>query len=135
MKKLLSVFILLIFPIISWSQKSQKNNPPVEKSGKEEILRPAPIDPQIIQDQDDMTWADYHPIPGGLSSIGQGENSGTITHDLGHFAFDTGDNNNNPYIQPYREVNSITIIRVLWIKQLKFCRSITNLKQNSLMRY
>ena len=38
----------------------------------------------------------------GLSSIRQGENSGTITHELGHYAFDTGDNNNNPYVQPYR---------------------------------
>ena len=42
----------------------------------------------------------------GLSSIRQGENSGTITHELGHFAFDIGDNNNNPYIQPYRRVGS-----------------------------
>src|SRR5262245_47285913 len=25
---------------------------------------PAPIDPQRWQDQDDMTWADYKPIPG-----------------------------------------------------------------------
>ena len=24
----------------------------------------APIDPQKVQDQQDMTWADYHPIPG-----------------------------------------------------------------------
>jgi M6 family metalloprotease-like protein len=42
----------------------------------------------------------------GLSSIRQGENSGTITHELGHYAFDTGDNNNNPYIQPFRRVGS-----------------------------
>jgi M6 family metalloprotease-like protein len=42
----------------------------------------------------------------GLSSIRQGENSGTITHELGHFAFDIGDNNNNPYVQPYRRVGS-----------------------------
>jgi M6 family metalloprotease-like protein len=42
----------------------------------------------------------------GLSSIRQGENSGTITHELGHFAFDIGDNNNNPYIKPYRRVGS-----------------------------
>jgi M6 family metalloprotease-like protein len=42
----------------------------------------------------------------GLSSIRQGENSGTITHELGHFAFRTGDNNNNPYVQPYRRVGS-----------------------------
>jgi hypothetical protein len=25
---------------------------------------PPPIDPQLVQDQDDMTWADYRPIPG-----------------------------------------------------------------------
>ncbi len=42
----------------------------------------------------------------GLSSIRQGENSGTITHELGHYAFETGDNNNNPYVQPYRRVGS-----------------------------
>jgi M6 family metalloprotease-like protein len=40
----------------------------------------------------------------GVSSIHQGENSGTITHELGHFAFRIGDLNNNPYIQPYRRV-------------------------------
>jgi hypothetical protein len=34
----------------------------------------------------------------------QGENSGTITHELGHFAFRLPDLNNNPYIQPYRRV-------------------------------
>ena len=28
------------------------------------IARPAAIDPQIVRDQDDMTWADYKPIPG-----------------------------------------------------------------------
>lgn len=44
----------------------------------------------------------------GLSSIRQGENSGTITHELGHFAFGIGDNNNNPYVQPYRRVGSGT---------------------------
>jgi M6 family metalloprotease-like protein len=42
----------------------------------------------------------------GLSSIRQGENSGTITHELGHFAFRIGDNNNNPYVEPYRRVGS-----------------------------
>lgn len=42
----------------------------------------------------------------GLSSIRQGENSGTITHELGHFAFDIGDNNNNPYVRPFRRVGS-----------------------------
>lgn len=42
----------------------------------------------------------------GLSSVRQGENSGTITHEIAHFAFKTGDNNNNPYVQPYRRVGS-----------------------------
>jgi M6 family metalloprotease-like protein len=42
----------------------------------------------------------------GLSSMRQGENSGTITHEIAHYAFDTGDNNNNPYIRPYRRVGS-----------------------------
>ncbi len=40
----------------------------------------------------------------GLSSMRQGENSGTITHELGHFAFNLPDLNNNPYVQPYRRV-------------------------------
>jgi M6 family metalloprotease-like protein len=44
----------------------------------------------------------------GISSIRQGENSGTITHELGHFAFSIGDNANNPYIMPYRRVGSGT---------------------------
>jgi M6 family metalloprotease-like protein len=42
----------------------------------------------------------------GLSSVRQGENSGTITHEIAHFAFRTGDNNNNPYVTPYRRVGS-----------------------------
>src|SRR4051794_21413844 len=25
---------------------------------------PPPIDRQVVQDQDDMTWADYRPVPG-----------------------------------------------------------------------
>ncbi|HZD03912.1 MAG TPA: hypothetical protein VE173_03315, partial [Longimicrobiales bacterium] len=40
----------------------------------------------------------------GLSSIRQGESSGTITHELGHHAFRVPDLNNNPYVQPYRRV-------------------------------
>ena len=42
----------------------------------------------------------------GLSSVRQGESSGTITHEIAHLAFRTGDNNNNPYVQPYRRVGS-----------------------------
>jgi len=44
----------------------------------------------------------------GLSSMRQGENSGTITHEIAHYAFETGDNNNNPYVEPYRRVGSGT---------------------------
>ncbi len=44
----------------------------------------------------------------GISSIRQGENSGTITHELGHYAFRIGDNNNNPYVEPYRRAGSGT---------------------------
>ncbi len=40
----------------------------------------------------------------GRSSMRQGENSGTITHELGHFAFRIPDLNNNPYVEPYRRV-------------------------------
>ena len=42
----------------------------------------------------------------GLSSMRQGENSGTITHEIAHLAFRIGDNNNNPYVEPYRRVGS-----------------------------
>jgi len=42
----------------------------------------------------------------GLSSMRQGESSGTITHEISHYAFHIGDNNNNPYIEPYRRVAS-----------------------------
>jgi M6 family metalloprotease-like protein len=42
----------------------------------------------------------------GLSSVRQGESSGTITHEIVHFAFRVGDNNNNPYEQPYHRVGS-----------------------------
>jgi M6 family metalloprotease-like protein len=40
----------------------------------------------------------------GLSSMRQGENSGTITHELGHFAYSLPDLNNNPYVKPFRRV-------------------------------
>jgi M6 family metalloprotease-like protein len=40
----------------------------------------------------------------GLSSMRQGESSGTIAHELGHFAFSLPDLNNNPYVKPYRRV-------------------------------
>jgi M6 family metalloprotease-like protein len=42
----------------------------------------------------------------GLSSVRQGESSGTITHEIVHFAFRVGDNNNNPYEPPYPRAGS-----------------------------
>lgn len=42
----------------------------------------------------------------GLSSMRQGENSGTITHEIAHYAFQIGDNNNNPYVRPFRRAGS-----------------------------
>ncbi len=40
----------------------------------------------------------------GQATVRQGESSGTIMHEIVHFAFRTGDNNNNPYVTPYRRV-------------------------------
>ena len=42
----------------------------------------------------------------GQATVRQGESSGTITHEIAHFAFRTGDNNNNPYVMPYHRVGS-----------------------------
>jgi M6 family metalloprotease-like protein len=42
----------------------------------------------------------------GLSSVGQGKSSGTITHEIVHFAFRVGDNNNNPYEPPFPRAGS-----------------------------
>ena len=42
----------------------------------------------------------------GRSSVRQGESSGTITHELGHLVFRVGDNNNNPYVTPYRRAGT-----------------------------
>jgi len=42
----------------------------------------------------------------GLSSVRQGESSGTLTHEIVHFAFRVGDNNNNPYEPPYPRAGS-----------------------------
>jgi M6 family metalloprotease-like protein len=64
MIKHLSLCFLLIFAVIFWSQKSQKNTFSSGKEVKTQILSSKPIDPQIVQDQDNMTWADYQPIPG-----------------------------------------------------------------------
>jgi M6 family metalloprotease-like protein len=41
----------------------------------------------------------------GNSSMRQGESSGTITHEIAH-TFGIADNNNNPFVTPYRRVGS-----------------------------
>jgi len=64
MKRTLTFCLIQAFAIFSWSQESQKNEFSSERSVKEQNQPPKPIDPQIIQDQDDMTWDDYNPIPG-----------------------------------------------------------------------
>jgi M6 family metalloprotease-like protein len=40
------------------------------------------------------------------SAIICGESSGSIRHEISHAAFRIGDNNNNPYVQPYRRAGS-----------------------------
>ncbi len=46
----------------------------------------------------EMLWAN--------SAIITGECSGAIRHEISHFAFKIGDNNNNPYVKPYRRAGS-----------------------------
>ena len=73
-----------------------------EEWGNPDISKPAWIPTRYVP------WTSWKAgqMQWGLSSIRQGENSGTITHELGHYAFDIGDNNNNPYAEPYRRVGS-----------------------------
>jgi len=40
------------------------------------------------------------------SAITMGESSGSIRHEISHAAFRIGDNNNNPYVTPYRRVGA-----------------------------
>jgi len=40
------------------------------------------------------------------SAMTTAESSGAIRHEISHAAFRIGDNNNNPYVQPYRRVGS-----------------------------
>jgi M6 family metalloprotease-like protein len=63
-KRILVASFVLFFGLICWPQKKLKNIIPENKSGYELVIPPKPIDPQLVQDQDDMTWEDYHPIPG-----------------------------------------------------------------------
>jgi M6 family metalloprotease-like protein len=45
-------------------------------------------------------------MPWSNSSIINGESSGSIVHEVSHAAFLIGDNNNNPYVEPYRRVGA-----------------------------
>lgn len=64
MRRILITSLILAFSTISWSQKNQRNVNPENNSGYVLSSPPKPIDPQLVQDQDDMTWDDYHPLPG-----------------------------------------------------------------------
>jgi hypothetical protein len=64
MKQLFLVCSFLLLGTASWSQKNSKNVLSTGDIQKVLAIPPKPIDPQIVQDQDDMTWDDYHPIPG-----------------------------------------------------------------------
>ncbi len=64
MLRLIALFFVILYPVISFSQDFRKEISETGKSTYELSIPPRPIDPQIIQDQDDMTWEDYHPIPG-----------------------------------------------------------------------
>lgn len=79
---------------------SKENIPP--EWGNPDTSKPAWVPTRYV------SWTSWKAgqMQWGLSSIRQGENSGTITHELGHYAFKTGDNNNNPYAEPYRRVGS-----------------------------
>jgi M6 family metalloprotease-like protein len=45
-------------------------------------------------------------MPWSNSSIINGESSGSIVHEVSHAAFSIGDNNNNPFVEPYRRAGS-----------------------------
>jgi len=64
MKKIVFAIFFLVFSLICLSQQIQNNSDRIIKSGYELSSPPRPIDPQLIQDQDNMTWEDYHSIPG-----------------------------------------------------------------------
>lgn len=53
-----------MFGLFCWSQKDQNISSRIQKANYKLAFPLKPIDPQLIQDQDDMTWGDYHPIPG-----------------------------------------------------------------------
>ena len=54
MKRVSVILLLFLIPVFVLSQKARQ----------EAVSPPLPIDPQVVLDQDNMTWDDYHPIPG-----------------------------------------------------------------------
>src|SRR4051812_7251931 len=56
----------------------------------------------------DVAWAGWKGagVAGGNSSVITGGGLGAIVHEVSHAAFSIGDNNNNPYAEPYRRVGS-----------------------------
>ena len=57
-KRFLLLTLCLLTPVLSACpapQAADPENPPAI---------PAPIDPQVVRNQQDMTWDDYRPIPG-----------------------------------------------------------------------
>ena len=56
MKRIISISVIAIVLSITGCMLSH------HKEDLEQTLEP--LDPQKVLDQDDMTWADYHPIPG-----------------------------------------------------------------------
>ena len=61
-----TLFIILCLStgIILKGQQKESSRTGLGIKAYELSVPPKPIDPQQVQDQDDMTWCDYHPIPG-----------------------------------------------------------------------
>ncbi|HSL87665.1 MAG TPA: hypothetical protein VK861_12075, partial [Bacteroidales bacterium] len=64
MKSFIITSIFLFIGVFASSQNSEKITIPPGNSFSHLSVPPKPIDPQVVQDQDDMTWDDYRPIPG-----------------------------------------------------------------------
>ena len=64
MNRIFVAVLLSMFGLITYPQVDQKNSESFKKQDHKLTYPPTPIDPQIVQDQDDMTWDDYRPVPG-----------------------------------------------------------------------
>ncbi len=62
-KRLAFVSLLAFFVVITFCAYAYvEGHPPQAATAADK--GPAPLDPQNVLDQDDMTWTDYHPVPG-----------------------------------------------------------------------